>query len=100
MEIRLQGNNPKTFVIYGQIKTFLEYEEIKEMIEDYLERGGDSLHIHIKESNMIISSLVGFLIKQTNQHIKVYLSVKEDALWKTLENLGLLEAFHVCKTGT
>lgn len=86
------------FVLKGQIKSFQDYELIKDSIDDHIVQGCESITLNIEDSMGIISSVIGYLIKLVNmQKVKVFLFVKEDALFTVLDNLGLVHAFNVRK---
>lgn len=86
------------FVLTGQIKSFQDYELIKDSIDDHITQGCDSITLNIEDSMSIISSVIGYLIKLVNmQKVKIFLFIKEEALFKVLDNLGLVQAFNVRK---
>lgn len=81
-------------VINGHIRTFGDYEVLKKTMDEQIEEGADRITLHILQSQTIISSVIGYLIKIVNlEQIPVHLFVKEDSLAKVITDLGLADAF-------
>ncbi len=96
MEITSTGTN--SFKITGEIKTISDYQTIKNQVQPLVEQGNKSLTIVIEDAQTITSSIVGYLMKIVNLNgVKLTLTVKNQKLYKLLEDLVLLEIFNVQK---
>lgn len=86
------------FILKGQIKSFQDYELIKDSIDDHITQGCDSITLNIEDSLGIISSVIGYLIKLVNlQKVKIFLFIHQETLYKVMDNLGLVQAFNIRK---
>lgn len=91
----IDGNNVS---IKGNIKTFADYNEIKTHIQKLVNSGINNLILQILDSYTITSSVIGYLFKLKNLNkITIHLHVRDERLYKILEELKLIEEFNVKK---
>lgn len=84
--------------ISGNIKTITDYQDIKRVVKEQMEKGINSIDVKIVESFSITSSVVGFFLKVINKDkVQLNLYVKDDRLFKILNDLNLIELFNVKK---
>ncbi|MFP4332293.1 MAG: hypothetical protein ACOCP1_03655 [Campylobacterales bacterium] len=84
--------------IAGNIKTITDYQEIKRVVKEQMEQGVNTINIKITESFSITSSVVGFFLKVINKDkVQLNIYVKDDRLYKILNDLNLVELFNVKK---
>lgn len=82
----------------GNIKTVGDYQEMKTHVQTAIKQTSESLTIVLIDSSTITSSVIGHLFKIMNTNdIEVHLKVGNERLYRTLEDLCLLEMFHVSK---
>jgi predicted aldo/keto reductase-like oxidoreductase len=84
--------------ISGNIKTITDYQDIKRVVKEQMEKGINNIDVKIVESFSITSSVVGFFLKVINKDkVQLNLYVKDDRLFKILNDLNLVELFNVKK---
>ncbi len=94
MNVTRKGNE---ILIDGNIKTISDFQTIKELIDGL---GTSSVHIVIKDSISLTSSVIGYFTKRVlKDKVALSLSVGDDELIGLLEELGLTELLHVRKIG-
>lgn len=100
MEIATKSNGASVEVfITGIIKTIVDGQSIKETITRIYEQDTQRLiNLHIKDSFIMTSSIIGFLIKGIMVD-KMALSVYaySDELYTMLEDMNLVESMNVRK---
>ena len=100
MEITTKTNGQSVDVfISGIIKTISDGQRIKEAVARVFAQDSQQLiHIHIKDSFIITSSVIGFLIKSIKidkMELSVY--VYSNELYTMLEDMNLIESMNVRK---
>lgn len=100
MEIATKSSGTSVdIIITGVIKTILDGQSIKETVSEIYKQDAQRLiNLHIKDSFIITSSIIGFLIKAI-QVDKMALSVYaySDELYTMLEDMSLIESMNVRK---
>lgn len=100
MEITTRTNGQSVDIfISGIIKTISDGQSIKEAVARVFAQDSQQLiHIHIKDSFIITSSVIGFLIKSIKidkMELSVY--VYSNELYTMLEDMNLIESMNVRK---
>lgn len=100
MEITTKTNGQSVDIyISGIIKTISDGQSIKETITRIFAQDAQQLiHVHIKDSFIITSSVIGFLIKSIKidkMELSIYVYSKE--LFTMLEDMNLIESMNVRK---
>ena len=86
-------------VVSGTIKTIMDGQTIKEAIKKVFEQENQKvLNLHIKDSFIITSSVIGFLIKSIKiDKMALYVHVKSAELYSMLEDMNLIDSMNVKK---
>ena len=88
-----------SIVVEGNIKNLEDVGRIRDEIESYNLKGGDSFSIEIKDSFAMPSALIGYLIKLIQKdNINLSMCACDDRLLGLLDDLGLIRAFNVKST--
>ena len=100
MEITTKTNGQSVDIfISGIIKTISDGQSIKEaVVRVFAQDSQQLIHIHIKDSFIITSSVIGFLIKSIKidkMELSVY--VYSNELFTMLEDMNLIESMNVRK---
>jgi len=94
MEIKREGNK---LIIIGNIKSIENYEKIKSDLQ-IIKQNNNFIHIDIKDSISITSSLIGYLYKLVEKDkINLSMEVGNNTLYEILEDLDLIKKFNVRK---
>lgn len=100
MELTTRVNGSSfDITITGNIKTIVDGQTIKEAITHVArERVGTPIHLYIKDSFIITSSVIGFLIKARNvDKILLDVIVGSQELYEMLSEMNLLDSMNVRK---
>lgn len=96
MDIRVVGGN--TIEIEGNIKSLEDYGLIKDASAKVVSEGHTEVVFDILDSMSMVSSVIGHILKMINQNkIKVRVNVWDERLYGLLDQLALVQAFHVTK---
>ncbi|MGE4318114.1 MAG: hypothetical protein AB7E96_04320 [Deferribacterales bacterium] len=94
MEIKVIDNH--TVEIHGNIKSLDNYNEIKQTIQQLVSGGARNLTLNVRDSLSMVSSVIGFLIKIINvDGVALNVNVWDERLYALLDQLSLVELFHV-----
>lgn len=94
MHIEHAGDNE--VVITGNIKSVEDSLLIKETINTLVAQGSQNIHLKIKDSLSITSTMIGFLMKLVHQEkVHLFITVGDSRLYSLLEELKLLQQFNV-----
>ena len=94
MEVKVLDNH--TIEIVGNIKSLDHYNEIKQTVQHLVSNGSKNLTINVKDSLSMVSSVIGFLIKVINvDGVALNVNVWDERLYALLDQLSLVELFHV-----
>jgi len=94
MEIKREGNR---VIIIGNIKSIEDYEKIRNELEN-IKQTNSFIHIDIKNSISITSSLIGYLYKLIEKDkINLSMEIGNNTLYEILEDLDLIKKFNVRK---
>ncbi|MDD2383657.1 MAG: hypothetical protein PHN18_05660 [Sulfurospirillaceae bacterium] len=100
MELMTRANSSSyEIVITGNIKTIIDGQSIKEAVaKAYQAQVGTPINLYIKDSFIITSSVIGFLIKATNvDKIPLHVIVGSQELYDMLSEMNLLDSMNVRK---
>ncbi|OGU14188.1 MAG: hypothetical protein A2076_01955 [Geobacteraceae bacterium GWC2_53_11] len=94
MHIEHAGDNE--VVITGNIKSVEDSLLIKETINTLVAQGSQNIHLKIKDSLSITSTMIGYLMKLVHQEkVHLFITVGDSRLYSLLEELKLLQQFNV-----
>lgn len=94
MHIEHAGDNE--VVITGNIKSVEDSLLIKDTINTLVAQGSQNIHLKIKDSLSITSTMIGFLMKLVHQEkVHLFITVGDSRLYSLLEELKLLQQFNV-----
>ena len=91
MELKTYGD---TIEVNGVIKTISDAQEIIDAIKNVQ---GNSLRLIVKDSFALPSSIIGYLIKKSEEDVKIVVEVGSDILAELLDDLNLTKIFNVRK---
>jgi len=94
MEFKIEKNG-NIVTIRGIIKKVTDAESV---IETLKEINSPNIYIKIPDSFGLPSSIIGYLVKLTDEGKKVYLEIASDTLYELLDDLNLTKKFNVRKT--
>lgn len=99
MEIeKINDGHIRKMVITGLIKTVGDSTVFKDTLYTMLDSPAKSISIHIKDSFIITSSIIGTMLKAVNMDkAQISLYVYQDDLYSLLSQLNLLDALSVKK---
>jgi hypothetical protein len=84
--------------IDGAVNTIQNYQEIKGEVESMLSMGITDVHIVLRNTPSLTSSIIGYLIKvRAVNRATVTLHVASDQLYELLEQLNLTSSFNVIR---
>jgi len=96
MEISIIDDN--TIEIIGNIKSIEDYNNIKSVSQSLISKGTDTITYDVIDSFSMVSSVIGYFIKMVNMHkVQVRLNVHDERLYSLLDQLNLIQLFHVKK---
>lgn len=94
MHIEHAGDNE--VVITGNIKSVEDSLLIKDTINTLVAQGSQNIHLKIKDSLSITSTMIGYLMKLVHQEkVHLFITVGDSRLYSLLEELKLLQQFNV-----
>lgn len=95
---KIVGGNVE-IIATGNIKTILDSKAIKEAIVKASGHGSDVLiNFYIKDSFIITSSVIGFLVKAIKlDKIPLHVTIGSAELYVMLEEMNLIDAMNVKK---
>ncbi|WP_458699488.1 hypothetical protein ACKGJI_06550 [Sulfurospirillum sp. 1307] len=100
MEINVENSSAKIVInVKGNIKSLVDGKKLKDAIEDSsLNDDKKPIDIHIKDSFIITSSVIGFLMKFIKKdQIPISLYVYNNELYDMLDNMNLLSVLNIKK---
>ena len=100
MEIVTKQNGGAVDVIVsGTIKTIIDGQTIKDAVKRLFEQDTQKVvNLHIKDSFIITSSVIGFLIKLIKvDKMALYVHVKSTELYSMLEDMNLIDSMNIRK---
>lgn len=85
--------------VVGTIKTISDGQAIKDCVKRMFEQDNQAVvNLHIKDSFIITSSVIGFLIKLIKIDKRaLYVHVKSSELYSMLEDMSLIDSMNVRK---
>jgi len=100
MEITIRTNSTSVDInVLGTIKTIADGQNIKDAMRRAFEQdSGRAINVYVKDSFIITSSVIGFLIKSIKidkMALVVYVSSPE--LYTMLEDMNLIDSMNVRK---
>jgi len=100
MEVAIRTNGAGVDInILGTIKTIADGQEIKDAVRRAYEQDSTrSINLHVKESFIITSSVIGFLIKSIKiDKMALVVYVGSSELYSMLEDMNLIVSMNVRK---
>ena len=100
MKLSVTNNYESTQInIEENIKSLSDNDTIKIAIEDAWNTNSDKpIEIHIKDSFIITSSVIGFLIKFIKKDkIPITLYISNDELYEMMDEMNLIQALNIKK---
>lgn len=100
MEITVRATGSSVDInILGTIKTIVDGQNIKEAIRKAFDQNGKAaLRLHVKDSFIITSSVIGFLIKSIKiDKMDLHIHVASAELYSMLEEMNLIDSMNVRK---
>ena len=100
MEIVTRANGGSVDItVVGTIKSISDGQSIKDSIKKVFENDNQAVvNLHIKDSFIITSSVIGFLIKLIKIDKRtLFVHVKSAELYSMLEDMSLLDSMNVKK---
>lgn len=96
MEVKTTGESEITVV--GNIKTIEDYQAIKTMVKNMVDKGKQTITVKIPDSLSMTSSVIGFFLKLIyGDNVKISMYVKDERLYNLLDVLNLVTVFDVKK---
>ena len=92
MELKREGS---VLTVFGNIKSIEDFERIRYEVENIL-KNTKSIIVNIPESISLPSSVIGYLVKLTENGVKVNVRVNGD-LYELLDELNLIKRLNVKK---
>jgi len=95
----LNNANNTTIIIEENIKSLSDNDLIKIAIEDAWNANSDKpIEIHIKDSFIVTSSVIGFLIKFIKKDkIPITIYIVNDELYEMMDDMNLIQALNIKK---
>lgn len=92
-------SNQVDIIITGTIKTVANAQAIKEIIQKtHMQHPDVSMHLIIKDSFIITSAVIGFLIKSIKMDkMDLHVNVESEELYDMLEDMNLIALMNVRK---
>jgi hypothetical protein len=100
MEITIRTNGTSVDInILGTIKTIADGQEIKDAVRRaYEQDNGRTINVYVKDSFIITSSVIGFLIKSIKiDKMALFIYVTSSELYAMLEDMNLITSMNVRK---
>jgi hypothetical protein len=100
MKLTIKNNSSTTeIIIEKNIKSLSDNDEIKIAIEDVWSMNDEKpIEIHIKDSFIITSSVIGFLIKFIKKDkIPITLYITNSELYEMLDDMNLVSVLNIKK---
>ncbi len=100
MKLTVVSNTSTTQInIEENIKSLSDNDEIKVAIEDAWNKNSDkAIDINIKDSFIITSSVIGFLIKFIKKDkMPITLYITNDELYEMMDDMNLVQALNIKK---
>ena len=91
MEVEVKGN---VVNVKGNIKSLDDVYKLKSVLDSI---NYSSITINLYDSMAITSTLIGYLRKKINDGIQIFINVGNELLYELLDDLGLIDIFHVRK---
>lgn len=94
--MHIEQNGDSGIVITGNIKSVEDSLQVKNTINALVAQGSQSIHLSIKDSLSMTSTMIGFLMKLIHQEkVHLVITVGDRRLYSLLEELSLLQQFNV-----
>lgn len=95
----VNGSSTTKINIEENIKSLSDNDDIKVAIENVWNTNSDKLiEIHIKDSFIITSSVIGFLIKFIKKDkIPITIYITNDELYEMMDDMNLIQALNIKK---
>ena len=100
MKLTVISNSSSTIInIEENIKSLGDNDDIKIAIENAWNSNSDNpIEIHIKDSFIVTSSVIGFLIKFIKKDkIPITLYITNDELYEMMDDMNLIQALNIKK---
>ena len=100
MKLTVTNNSSTTIInIEDNIKSLSDNDDIKVAIENAWNTNSDNpIEIHIKDSFIITSSVIGFLIKYIKKDkIPITLYIKNEELYEMMDDMNLIQVLNIKK---
>lgn len=92
----LRQTKANEITVEGNIKTIDDYMTLKKAVTAIVEAGNNQVLLTMCDSISMPSSVLGFFVKLVNHDkIRVSMNVADRCLFELLEELGMIELFHV-----
>lgn len=94
--MNIERNNHKEVVITGNIKTIDDSIQIKKFVSELVASGNHAVHLNIKDSLSMSSTVIGFLMTLVhNEKVQLSITVGDNRLYTLLDELDLVQEFKV-----
>lgn len=100
MKIDIKKSASSTqIIIEGNIKSLSDNNELKKSVENsWVDHSSKPIEIHIKDSFIITSSAIGFLIKFIKKdNMKILIYISDSDLYEMLDDMNLIEVLNIKK---
>ena len=100
MKLTVINKSSSTIInIEDNIKSLSDNDDIKVAIENAWNTNSDNpIEIHIKDSFIVTSSVIGFLIKFIKKDkIPITLYITNDELYEMMDDMNLIQALNIKK---
>ena len=100
MELTVKDGAIQTEIyIKDTIKSISDNDKLKHAIENAWHNNNEKpIHLHVKDSFIITSSVIGFLIKFIKKDkIPIYIYVYNDELYEMLDDMNLISVLNIKK---
>jgi hypothetical protein len=100
MKLTVINNSSSSIInIEENIKSLSDNDDIKMAIENAWNSNSDNpIEIHIKDSFIVTSSVIGFLIKFIKKDkIPITLYITNDELYEIMDDMNLIQALNIKK---
>ncbi len=96
MEIVVNSEN--NFSIFGSVKSEKNYEELKNLLEEKIEKGAKEFEFQMRHCFDLNSRILGYFLKIIDKDgVKITIKSKSEDLTTLLKNLALLDTFNIKK---
>ncbi len=94
--MRIHKNDASQLEIHGNIKSPEHVETLRSHIDELLHAKLPTVHLMIHDSFSITSSVIHFFSELVHAgDVVLHIQARDPRLYRTLENLGLVESFNV-----